>query len=66
MPSYEPTDEEIAALTRETDEEEAHEWRKQQALRSETVESSEARHQAKRQRERAGDWDHNHAWELQW
>ena len=33
MPSYEPTDEEIAALTRETDEEEALEERQRQARR---------------------------------
>ena len=80
MPSHEPTDEEIAALTRETNEEEALEWRKHRQAtlpkkvrldleRAEMRDRDDAEdeyYREKRQRERAGDWDHNHAWKLKW
>ena len=61
MPSYEPTDEELATMQREVNEEEALEWRKLQGR-----DSNEARYREKRERERAADYDHNHRWEISW
>jgi hypothetical protein len=62
MPSYEPTDEELATMQREVNEEEALEWRKLQGRDS----SQEIRYREKRERERAADYDHNHRWEISW
>tara|TARA_R110002126_G_scaffold4204_3_gene22446 strand:+ start:755 stop:940 length:186 start_codon:yes stop_codon:yes gene_type:complete len=57
MPSYEPTDEEIAALTRETDEEEALEERQRQARRSENKEEASFQRQRQRLQDRGPrDW----------